>query len=110
MGFSGAAVISFQGQITFPAAKDVFGLNKNGNSQQIERSSCCFPLQTLASACGQPVSVEGHSGCIIGCSSDWKAGAWRAAAKLQLLSSSRIWPQLLARPFSAPWLTRATQP
>lgn len=37
MGSSGAAVISFQEQITFPAAKDMLGLNKNGNSQQIEQ-------------------------------------------------------------------------
>lgn len=36
MGSSGAAAISFQEQITFPAAKDMLGLNKNGNSQQIE--------------------------------------------------------------------------
>lgn len=36
MGSSGAAVISFQEQITSPAAKDMLGLNKNGNSQQIE--------------------------------------------------------------------------
>lgn len=37
MGSSGAAVISFHKQITSPAAKDMLGLNKNGNSQQIEQ-------------------------------------------------------------------------
>lgn len=35
-GSLGTAVISFWEQITFPAAKDMLGLNKNGNSRQID--------------------------------------------------------------------------
>lgn len=56
MGSSGPAVISFQEQITFPAAKDMLSLNKNGNSRQTELgtgSGRHFPLQALAGACGE---------------------------------------------------------
>lgn len=51
MGPSGAAVTSFREQIPFPAAKDMLGLNKNGNSQQIElgtgKVAAASPLKLL---------------------------------------------------------------
>lgn len=113
MGSSGAAVISFQEQITFLAAKDMLGLNKNGNSQQIELEQGAVvtsSLKTLPVPAGSMVVSEEAEGCAKGCSSGRKAGGWGTAATPQLLTSSRIRPRLLARPFPALALARAAQP
>ena len=84
-GSSGAAVISFQEQITFPAAKDMLGLNKNGNSQQIELGTgtavVASPRKPLLLPAGSVAMSEEAEGCAEGCSSGWKAVAWRAAGK-----------------------------
>lgn len=84
-GSSGAAVISFQEQITFPAAKDMLGLNKNGNSQQIElgtgRTVVASPRKPSLVPTGSVAVSEEAEGCAERCSSSWKAGVWRAAAK-----------------------------
>lgn len=92
----------------------MLGLNKNGNSQQIElgtgRVVVASPHKSSPVPVGSVAVSEEAGGCTEGCSSGWKAGAWGAAAKPQLLTSSRIWPRLLTRPFPALLLARAAQP
>lgn len=79
MGSAGATVISFQEQITFPAAKDMLGLNKNGNSQQIEletgRPGVASPREPSLVPAGSVAVSEEAKGCAKGCGSSWKAGA-----------------------------------
>lgn len=70
VGSSGAAVISLQEQITFPAAKDVLGLNKNGNSQQIElgtgKVDAASPFKPSPVPMGRAVVLEEAEGCTEG--------------------------------------------
>lgn len=70
IGSLGAIVISFQEQITFPAAKGMLGLNKNGNSQQIELGT---GKEVVASSCkaspvpaGSMVVMKEAEGCTEG--------------------------------------------
>lgn len=70
IGSSGAAEISFQEQIIFPAAKDMLGLNKNGNSQQIElgtgKVAVASPFKPPPGPMGSVVMLEEAEGCTEG--------------------------------------------
>lgn len=70
--------MSFQEQITFPAAKDMLGLNKNGNSQQIElgtgKVAVSSPFKPSPVPKGSVVVLEEAEGCTEGWRI-WKVGA-----------------------------------
>lgn len=87
---SGSSVISFQEQITFPAAKDMVDFNKNGNSQQTEPGAGRAVVASPR-CCQGSVAVMGEAGCW------WVASGQRRSCPRRagiLVLSSRIWPLL----------------
>lgn len=100
-GSLGAAVISFQEQITFPAAKDMLCLNKNDNSQQIElgtgRVVVASPRKPLPVPAGSVAVSEEAEGCAKGC------GVWIESRSMGRFCKTPA-PHVLKDPASAPRL------
>lgn len=87
---SGSSVISFQEQITFPAAKDMVDFNKNGNSQQTEPGAGRAVVASPR-CCQGSVALMGEAGYW------WVAAGQRRSCPRRagiLVLSSRIWPLL----------------
>lgn len=92
---SGSSVISFQEQITFPAAKDMVDFNKNGNSQQTE-SGAGRAVVASPRCCQGCVAVTGEAGC------------WWVAAGQRWSCPCRAWILVLPSVASA-WKTSKPQ-